>query len=223
MQTLFILPILPLIPVWLWWIIASGSLWPIIRLLIELIPSKASSIAIFGSKGAGKTVLWRQLQNEFTNSGLIRTTVEKDVINRFTIEHNGKKQTIRKSLDFPGDDLVVKDYASIIEEGTFIFYLVDLNTLEEKRQETRSRLQAIFKIIKDKKLKNVGLRLVGTHYQRIKDANPEITEEDAKKLLIETLGLRKRRIANNEKEIPVIVAELTDRKDIMQFYDLIVK
>ena len=101
-----------------------------------LLPSKACSIAILGSKGAGKSTLWEQLQGIFADENY-RPTVGIENVNQFTINYDGKEKVIAKSKDFGGGDDVVKYYGEVITEGTFIYYLINLTSLEEFKRERK--------------------------------------------------------------------------------------
>lgn len=186
-----------------------------------LIPSRAATIAIFGSKGSGKSTLWKQLQCIFADENYIATSGIMDV-SQFTINYNGKEKVIAKSKDFGGGDDVVKYYGEVITEGTFIYYLIDLTSLEEFKRETRARIKAIGKVIEEKKLKDkVGLRLVATHYKEFLKNNPGKDINDAKSELISVMGLKD--VKDVKIEETVMMAELTDKQDIRQFFEQIVK
>lgn len=187
---------------------------------VILFPDQASSIAIFGSKGAGKTTLWNQLRGVFNDANYHPTLGVEDV-NQFSIEYNGKKKFISKSKDFGGDDNLVKEYGEIVKENTFIYYLVDLTTLKEFKNQTRARLQYLSQVIEQKQLKDkVGLRLVATHYKEYLRKNPRKTRSDAIYELASVIGL------NNIKDVKIeeriIVAELTDKEDINQIFEQII-
>lgn len=208
-QILLFIPIiwLPIV----WWAIG-----PIIVILFggffyAISAGEAESIAILGSRNAGKTTLWKQLRGEFENADNIRTTVGKEEISEFTIEYDGTKKTIKKSADFGGTDELVHRYGEIIEDGTFIFYLIDLTMLKENKDETRGRLRAIATIIKKRELK-VGLQLIGTHYKKFQETTG-LSKEEAKKSLENSLVGKIKNVEINDR---ILIAELTDRNDIMQ-------
>ena len=95
-----------------------------------LSPSDAKRIAIFGSRSSGKTTLWKQLKNEFSDN-ITRSTLDIESLKSFEITYDGKKKTIISPKDYSGSETFVKDYDLVIEKGTFIYYLVDLNTLSD--------------------------------------------------------------------------------------------
>lgn len=204
--------VIPLIPL--------AVLGPILLgLLIKALSAKdATSIAIFGSKAAGKTTLWQQLKGEFENRKYI-PTIEKVAINEFTIEYNGKKKTIKETADLGGGDEFVKRYGEIIENGTFVYYLIDLTTLNEKKDETRARLQAICKYVSERKLE-FGLQVIGTNYREYQKTTG-LSKEDAKKQLMDCLDLGS--IKGVKINDIILIAELTDRNDIMQIVKQIIE
>lgn len=135
--------------------------------LYNVITPKTRHVIILGSKGAGKTTLWNILQNKITEKEPLPT--DKEPIVGFKINVGGKTVKISSTKDIGGGDDWVKDYDEIIKEnGTFIFYLVDLLNLHErgKKEEIRARLKKISTIIKDKKLNNCGCHILATNYER---------------------------------------------------------
>lgn len=177
------------------------------------------NIAIFGSKGAGKTTLWEQLQGIFTGSNYHPTMGVED-INQFSIEYNGLKKVISKAKDYGGDDNLVKDYGEIIKEGTLIYYLIDLTRLQLFKKETRARLQALSNVIRQKQIGGkVKLSLVATHYGEYQKLNSENTRFKAKNEIENGIGLRE--IQDFNIEYTIMVAELRDEEDIKQFYEQI--
>ena len=184
-------------------------------------PDNASSIAIFGSKGSGKTTLWQQLQGKFKDADY-HPTLGAEGVNQFSIEYKGNRKTISESKDFGGGDNLVKYYGEIIKEGTFVYYLIDLTALEENKRETRARLQALGNVFKQKQLKDkVGIRIVGTNWGKYSKQNPKKTHSDAKYELANIIGFKD--IKDVKVEESIIVAELTDKNDINQFYEQIIK
>lgn len=186
--------------------------------LLHIKAKNARSIAFFGSKGSGKTTIWKQLKGEFQDKKY-QATVEKETINEFTIELNGKKKTIKKSADYPGEDEWVKRYGEIINDKTFIYYLIDLTRLEENRQETRSRLQAIGKVLEDHKIKKYGITLVGTNFTKYQNETG-FDKSKAKKQLVETISPGDIKGVMVEDEI--LIAELTDKNDVKQIMNQII-
>lgn len=211
----FPLPVILQVLAW----VGGGVLWTTLigAIIGALLPKNAKSIAIFGSKGAGKSTLWKQLKGEFEDKAY-HPTLATETIDQFTVECNGMTKTIKKSADFGGDDHLVKRYEEIIEDKTFIYYLIDLTKLKEFKKETRSRLQAISKVLEKHKI-DTGLKLVGTHYEEFKNTMG-CSRDEAKKLLAESIGL------NNIKDIKIddniIIAELTDRNDVKQILEQII-
>lgn len=196
----------------------------LIRGLIGLLsPSDAKRIAILGSRGSGKTTLWNQLRNMFSDTITPKSTLDIESLNSFVVEYGGKKKTITSPKDYSGGETYVKDYNLVIEKGTFIYYLVDLNTLSDFKKDTRARLLKIDTVIKEKSLKkeDYGFRLVATHYNEYHNKTNK-SKAEARQELINVLELRnmKEEIVNPET---IMVAELTDSTDIEQFRKQIVE
>ena len=213
MHQFLILPVFPAVP---WLLVLFGSVGAAIKVLYDLFkngikPKEAKSIAIFGSKGSGKTTLWKQLMGEFKDKDYI-PTLGVEHLDEFPIEFNGKRKVIKKSADFGGDDKLVHRYGEIIEDKTFIYYLIDLTNLKEFKKETRARMQAITKVIKERGYES-GLKLVGTHYEDFQKATG-LSKEDAKEKLVDCIGLKSIKDVNVDDVI--LIAELTDKNDIDQ-------
>ena len=182
-------------------------------------PAEATSIAIFGSRTAGKTTLWDQLRGEFKNRNYIATSGAVS-ISEFTIEYKGVKKTIKKTADFSGDNEMVKRYNELIEAGTFIYYLIDLTELNKYKKETRSRLQKISHIVREKNLNDkAGCRLIGTHYREYYNKTGK-SRDEARRELIEVIGLNNIKDANIEDSI--LILELTESADINFVLDQII-
>lgn len=136
---------------------------------------KTKKIVILGEQGCGKTMLWCQLQ-----SIPYRVAGVNDKIERFRLgeKEDGTPVYVETPYDIAGGDKYVSDYETMIEDGTFIYYLVELPKLEEKRNTTRERLRTIAGIIQKKKLENCGLNIVGTYFDEFNG-----NREEAKKYI----------------------------------------
>lgn len=126
---------------------------------------KTKRIIILGSKAAGKTTLWAQLRGRKVGSD---SATQATKIDSFDVQSGGHVVKVQKTMDIGGGDLYVTSYYKelINEDGTFVYFLIDLMNLDETNQEVRSRLQLISKIIKDKKLKDCGFKILATHYDK---------------------------------------------------------
>ena len=144
---------------------------------------KTKRIVILGSSMSGKTTLWKQLKDRLVGyddhvstsgkaviaSGEYRTT-GLATIDSFKVKYKENEVRILATKDIGGGDLWVKYYDELItEDGTFIYFLVDLTKLQDAKQEILSRLQLISKHIKDKKLSNCGFKIVATHFDEYEE------------------------------------------------------
>lgn len=155
-----------------------GSFFIFLMSLSDSPNEKTKRIVILGSSMSGKTTLWKQLKDRLVGyddhvstsgkaviaSNEYRTT-ELATIDSFKVKYKENEVRILATKDIGGGDLWVKYYDELItEDGTFIYFLVDLTKLQDAKQEIRSRLQLISKHIKDKKLSNCGFKIVATHF-----------------------------------------------------------
>ena len=208
-----------ILPVWLLWVL-GGSIGSI---LVALFCGSSSSpdektkrIVVFGSKASGKTTLWNQLMDKKVVTEYRTTDQEK--IESFTVYANNNYVRVLATKDFGGDDLYVRYYNELISEnGTFVYFLVDLTRLQETKQEIRSRLQVISKCIKDKKLLNCGFKIIATHFDEYGKNNYDLLEK-TKKAKAEVMSvLTDKKITNCSLKIDldhIMVANLLDKSYI---------
>lgn len=171
-----------ILPVWLLWVL-GGSIGSI---LVALFCGMSSSpddntkrIVIFGSKASGKTTLWNQLMDKKVVTEYRTTDQEK--IESFNFFANNRFVRVLATKDIGGGDMFVRYYNELISEnGTFVYFLVDLTRLHETKQEIRSRLQVISKCIKDKKLLNCGFKIIATHFDEYDKNNYNLLEKNKK-------------------------------------------
>lgn len=124
---------------------------------------KTKSIVILGSIASGKTTLWNRLRGLGYKEEHVQTS--EAIIDSFKIQGKEHEVTIKSTKDFGGGNRWVKYYDELINEDTFVYYLIDLTRLDEKTcKETRSRLQKIFKIISENNFNNCGLKILATHF-----------------------------------------------------------
>lgn len=152
-----------ILPVWIIAIMFGG----LIALLIGLASSpdeRTRRIVILGSSMSGKTTLWNQLKNRKVGYDYIPTPGQV-AVDSFKVKYKDHEVRVLATKDVGGSDAWVKFYDELItEDGTFIYFLVDLTKLSDAKQEIRSRLQLISKCIKDKKLNNCGFKIIATHF-----------------------------------------------------------
>lgn len=208
-----------ILPVWLLWVL-GGSIGSILVALFCGLSSspdeKTKRIVVFGSKASGKTTLWNQLMDKKVVTEYRTTDQEK--IESFNFFANNRFVRVLATKDIGGGDMFVRYYNELISEnGTFVYFLVDLTRLHETKQEIRSRLQVISKCIKDKKLLNCGFKIIATHFDEYDKNNYNLLEK-TKKAKAEVISvLTDKEIKNCSLKIDldhIMVANLLDKSYI---------
>ena len=170
------------LPVWILWVFGSSLISLLVGLFYGLVSSpdeKTKRIVVFGSKASGKTTLWNQLMDKKVVTEYRTTDQEK--IESFNFFANNRFVRVLATKDIGGGDMFVRYYNELISEnGTFVYFLVDLTRLHETKQEIRSRLQVISKCIKDKKLQNCGFKIIATHFDEYDKNNYNLLEKTKK-------------------------------------------
>lgn len=139
----------------------------IVSFLQNTFSVKTKNIIILGSKGAGKTTLWSQLQNKILDLSPAPTDMKR--VESFKISTNGRTVMVPSTTDIGGGNDWVNSYSNIInKDGIYIYYLVDLTRLHEKNMalEIKARLMKISSIIKEKKLKDCGCKILLTNKKK---------------------------------------------------------
>ena len=153
-----------ILPLWLLWVLGGSLLVGLFCGLLSSPDENTKRIVVFGSKASGKTTLWNQLMDKKVVREEYRTT-NQEKIESFNVFANNHYVKVLATKDIGGGDMFVRYYDELISEnGTFVYFLVDLTRLHETKQEIRSRLQVISKCIKDKKLQNCGFKIIATHF-----------------------------------------------------------
>ena len=208
-----------ILPVWLLRVL-GGSIGSILVALFCRLSSspdeKTKRIVVFGSKASGKTTLWNQLMDKKVVTEYRTTDQEK--IESFNFFANNRFVRVLATKDIGGGDMFVRYYNELISEnGTFVYFLVDLTRLHETKQEIRSRLQVISKCIKDKKLLNCGFKIIATHFDEYVKNNYDLLEK-TKKAKAEVMSvLTDTKITNCSLKIDldhIMVANLLDKSYI---------
>ena len=205
-----------MLPIWIIAIMFGG----LIALLIGLASSpdeRTRRIVILGSSMSGKTTLWNQLKNRKIGYDYIPTPGQT-VIDSFKVKYKDHEVRVLATKDIGGSDAWVKYYNELItEDGTFIYFLVDLTRLQDAKQEIRSRLQLISKCIKDKKLNDCGFKIIATHFDEYDKNNYNLLEK-TKKAKAEVISvLTDKEIKNCSLKIDldhIMVANLLDKSYI---------
>ena len=150
-------------------------IWPIIPVLgLSLLwkyfrkkqspDSTTKSIVILGCSGSGKTHLWQKLQGmEFER--IDKATGSPEYVESFDLgkNANGIVVKVKTTKDIPGlPGFVGEYYDKLIENDTFIYYLINLTRIEAEKDDNQARLCKIESVIREKK--NAKLKLIGTHF-----------------------------------------------------------
>ena len=208
-----------ILPVWLLWVLGGSIGSILVGLFCGLLSSpddNTKRIVVLGSKASGKTTLWNQLMDKKVVTEYRTTDQEK--IESFNFFANNRFVRVLATKDIGGGDMFVRYYNELISEnGTFVYFLVDLTRLHETKQEIRSRLQVISKCIKDKKLLNCGFKIIATHFDEYDKNNYNLLEK-AKKAKAEVISvLTDKEIKNCSLKIDldhIMVANLLDKSYI---------
>lgn len=170
-----------------WWLKMHPYvvLYMILKKIFEPSPSvDTRNIIILGLKGCGKTTMWRRLRGEKPQKGT-ETPTSQNQIESFTVSgSNGRTVRISSTRDIGGGDDFVKQYDSLIENGTMVYFLVDLCTLEENIRVINARVKKILIVAKEKNLEKIGLQIVATHLDEA-----GYTEDEAKNRVMSALKL----------------------------------
>src|SRR5574344_2467765 len=188
-------------PFW-WWLLDKSPVEPTFM---------TQNIVILGSKGSGKTTLWNQLRGRITDTKY--TPTGYDNINCFIIRGPKNIVVVSSTKDLGGDDIWINlDYYEklINRDGTFIYFLVDLTRLEETKREVRARIKKISTIINDKKLKNCGIKILATFYDKYR----QNTLEPAITYITKILNLKPDNNSKVKLSDRILTVNLLDNNDI---------
>lgn len=198
------------LPLWLLVIIFS---WLLFTILVMTTPNeKTKKVVILGSIAAGKTTLWNQLKGLGYKEEHVQTSQSQ--IDSFKIQGKNHEVTIESTKDIGGGDSFVRYYDELIQEGTFVYFLIDLNRMNETRREVRARLQKIFKIVAEKKFKDCGLKILATHFDEYTQKK-KCSKDQAKNDIMELMEFDK--IKGKDKidfSKLILAVNLLDAKDI---------
>ena len=206
-----------ILPLWLLWVLGGSLLVGLFCGLLSSPDENTKRIVVFGSKASGKTTLWNQLMDKKVVREEYRTT-NQEKIESFNVFANNRFVRVLATKDIGGGDMFVRYYNELISEnGTFVYFLVDLTRLHETKQEIRSRLQVISKCIKDKKLLNCGFKIIATHFDEYDKNNYNLLEK-TKNAKAEVMSvLTDKKINNCSLKIDldhIMVANLLDKSYI---------
>ena len=193
-----------------------------VKTLLDKLSEKTRCIAILGMKGAGKTTLWNALRGKLNVE--YEPTFEEE-IKEFKIQVENREVGIATTKDIGGDYQFVKGYGELIKDGTFIYFLIDINELnikgkelEEKRLNVRSRLDKILKLVTGENgKKNCGIMIFATHKDVFLDnIGRQLCDADLTQFVIKKLNLSQEPIGNssNGSKWKIKPIDLTDDSSI---------
>ncbi|MBQ0015967.1 MAG: hypothetical protein KBT04_03160, partial [Bacteroidales bacterium] len=145
------------------------------------------SIVILGHLGAGKTSLWNRLQNKPLDG--YKSTIMQMNISAFQLNLDGKKVTIKDTHDVGGgNEAVCENYETVLkDDGTFIYYLIEYCKIEEFQKDIRAQFQKITEILRNKKLKNWGFKIILTNFDKTKTITKQDAMEPLSKLKLKSI------------------------------------
>ena len=202
-------------------------IWGPVVFLLQLFsdPNEETiKIAILGgSKGCGKSELWNQLRGT-KNPGkpTEQTRIESFVIGK---KQNGVEVTVETTKDLGGGGSYVSSYEEIVNsDGVFVYFLIDLRTLERDKREIRGRLRKIGAIIEQHEYKNCGINIVGTFYDKYRGLLALRDKEDAKNEILQVLTDGHKTIKGIKKEkMKIRIINTTNKQDIDEIRNEILK
>lgn len=180
------------------------------------------SVAILGHVGAGKTTLWKRLRDE-PFGGEYHSTSSPTSISEFKIRVDDKEVIVKDTKDVGGgNDAAEMNYNEVLEDGTFIYYLIELKRMNEFINDIRAQVQKIAGYCDG--FKNFGFKVIFTNFDRTKTiTKQEVTDHFLKLNLKEVKGLGARfakyvknydgyNVLNifNDEEIVLIKKEIID-------------
>lgn len=174
--------VFPLFPIIIGAIILFGIV--VIVIILSDSPSpETKKIIILGLQGSGKTTLWRLLKGEHLTKGTYSPT-SKDQVESFNVSgSNNRTIKIETTLDLGGGDLYVNHYKELVEAGTFVYFLIDLTTISEKKADINQRLCKLNSLFKDKGIEEkCGLKIIGTHLDETGLTKQQAIEKIAKEI-----------------------------------------
>lgn len=199
---------------WIWFLIPVVlALAAIAAIKIGSSPSpETRSIVIAGSVASGKTTLWQQLRNIIPPKDHVLTD-DPVPIESFDIKIGDRIVRIESTMDLGGTDYLFRDYDKLIKEGTFVYFLVDLTRIEDKKNEIRARIQKIAQIITDNGYKHCGIKLLATFYDEYA-SNNNYSKSQAVAYVKQTLEVRTIKDIKVNIDECILAVNLLDKSDI---------
>ena len=182
------------------------------------LPTKSAYIVILGTKRAGKSTLWKGLggiKEVKANTGF------GEPVGTFKFKRaNGTTVRILDATDIGGEDDKVPMFGRLLKEGCYIYYLVDSNDVSSPSgmKRVRSDILRLSNDIKNKQIRNFGIKFLLTHFYEYRQNNPTTGEDELYNQFYQALYKSKGRGAIGEKldtdeyESLMMIAELDENK-----------
>lgn len=172
-----------------WWDILFPPTLLLKLLKILLSPKKATSIAILGMKGSGKSTLWKGLGG--VKDVKINTKYER--IPSFTlVRDDGSTVVINETRDIGGEDSYVKYYSELITPNCFVYYVADATKIQEYQyyRRIRSDLRKIDDVLRKKSITpdQFGFKILLSHYDEFMMVEPECSKEELYQVFFDKLA-----------------------------------
>lgn len=212
-----------------WWdfFFPPSLLWKLLKNLLS--PTKATSIAVLGMKGSGKSTLWKGLGG--VKAVKNDTRVEK--IPSFTlVREDGSSVVINETIDIGGEDSYVKYYDELVTPNCFVYYVADANRIQDYQyyRKIRSDLRKIDSVLQKKAItpEQFGFKILLSHYDEYKQIMPDCSKEELYRTFFDKMASIKSTgyvsgLVRGRKTTIIRAVNLTKKPDITVIKNEIVK
>lgn len=181
-------------------------------------PSKTANLVILGTKGTGKTTLWKGLGGLSVVKS--NTTIEPVRSFKF-VRTNGTEVKVSSTYDIGGEVDFVAYYGDLIINDCFVYYLVDSTKVRDKDYMVRIRsdIRKLNKVLNDKGITKFGIKFLLTHFYKYQLENSKTCSEyDLYREFANGLGKSKgkgligERLSEKDYQIIMLAVELNEKK-----------
>lgn len=212
-----------------WWdfFFPPSLLLKLLRLFLT--PKKATSIAVLGMKGSGKSTLWKGL------GGLkaVKIDTRIDKIPSFTlVRDDGSSVVINETIDIGGEDSYVRYYDELVTSNCFVYYVADATKIQEYQyyRKIRSDLRKIDSVLQKKAITpdQFGFKILLSHYDEYKQKMPNCSKEELYRTFFDKMASIKSNgyvsgLVRGRKTTIIRAVNLTKKPDISVIKNEIVK